>query len=116
MALDKSSPRVRQMFGQIAGRYDFLNHLLSLGIDRWWRRRTVSLVPSAGDAPILDVCTGTADLALAYWRASKGRTPIIGADFCPPMLAIGRKKCRRAGAEGQIMLARGRRLAAAFPQ
>jgi demethylmenaquinone methyltransferase/2-methoxy-6-polyprenyl-1,4-benzoquinol methylase len=92
------------MFGEIAGRYDFLNRLLSLGIDRRWRRKTVELVPPLGDAPILDVCTGTADLALAYWRATKGKTPIVGTDFCGPMLAIGREKCRRAGAEGQVTL------------
>jgi demethylmenaquinone methyltransferase/2-methoxy-6-polyprenyl-1,4-benzoquinol methylase len=104
MPLDKSAARVRQMFGQIAGRYDLLNRLLSLGIDRSWRRRTVKLVPPEGDAPILDVCTGTADLALAYWRRSGGRVAIVGADFCPPMLAVARQKCRRAGAEEQITL------------
>jgi demethylmenaquinone methyltransferase / 2-methoxy-6-polyprenyl-1,4-benzoquinol methylase len=104
MTLDKSSDRVRQMFGQIAGRYDLLNRVLSLGIDRSWRRRTVKLVPPEGDAPILDVCTGTADLALAYWRAGYGKVSIIGADFCQPMLVIGQEKCRLAGAEGQIML------------
>jgi demethylmenaquinone methyltransferase / 2-methoxy-6-polyprenyl-1,4-benzoquinol methylase len=98
MTLDKSSARVQQMFGEIAGRYDFLNRVLSLGIDRWWRRKTVRLVPPEGDGPILDVCTGTADLALAYWRASGGKTPIVGTDFCEPMLAVGREKCRRAGA------------------
>ncbi|NIP84412.1 MAG: class I SAM-dependent methyltransferase, partial [Planctomycetales bacterium] len=54
--------------------------------------------------PILDVCTGTADLALAYWRASADRVPIVGADFCRPMLTIGRRKCRRAGADGRITL------------
>jgi demethylmenaquinone methyltransferase / 2-methoxy-6-polyprenyl-1,4-benzoquinol methylase len=104
MTLDKSSARVQKMFGEIAGRYDFLNRVLSLGIDCCWRRKTVKLVPPAGDAPILDVCTGTADLALAYWRASGGKTPIVGTDFCGPMLEIGRKKCRRAGAEAQITL------------
>ena len=104
MTLDKSSDRVRQMFGEIAGRYDLLNHVLSLGIDRSWRRRTVRLVPPEGDAPILDVCTGTADLALAYWRAAKGRTSIVGADFCKPMLDVGRVKCRRAGAADRIKL------------
>ena len=105
MPLDKSSTRVRKMFGEIAGWYDFLNHLLSLGIDRAWRRKTVKLVPPREDAgPILDVCTGTADLALAYWRASGKRTRVVGADFCRPMLAIGRKKCRRAGAEAHIAL------------
>jgi demethylmenaquinone methyltransferase/2-methoxy-6-polyprenyl-1,4-benzoquinol methylase len=104
MPLDKSSARVRQMFGEIAGRYDFLNRLLSLGIDRRRRRKTVELVPPIGDAPILDVCTGTADLALAYWKASKGNVPVVGTDFCGPMLALGGEKCRRAGAEGQVTL------------
>ncbi len=104
MSIDKSSTRVRRMFGEIARRYDLLNHLLSLGIDRSWRRRTVRLVPPQDDGPILDVCTGTADLALAYWRASRGGVPIVGADFCGPMLAIGREKCRRAGAENRITL------------
>jgi demethylmenaquinone methyltransferase / 2-methoxy-6-polyprenyl-1,4-benzoquinol methylase len=105
MSLDKSSARVRKMFGEIAGWYDFLNHLLSLGIDRSWRRKTVKLVPPKEDAgPILDVCTGTADLALAYWRASGKRMRVVGADFCRPMLAIGREKCRRAGAEANIAL------------
>ena len=93
------------MFGQIAPRYDLLNRLLSAGIDRWWRRRTVRLVPPEGDGPILDVCTGTGDLALAYWRARRGTEGrIVGADFCRPMLAIGLTKCRRAGAEGRIAL------------
>jgi demethylmenaquinone methyltransferase/2-methoxy-6-polyprenyl-1,4-benzoquinol methylase len=104
MTLDKSSARVQQMFGEIARRYDFLNRLLSLGIDRWWRRCTVRLAPPRGDAPILDVCTGTGDLALAYWRASGRRTEIVGTDFCRPMLEIGREKCRRAGAAAQITL------------
>jgi demethylmenaquinone methyltransferase/2-methoxy-6-polyprenyl-1,4-benzoquinol methylase len=102
--IDKSSARVRRMFGEIAGRYDFLNHFLSLGIDRSWRRRTVRRVPPQPGAPILDVCTGTADLALAYWRASRGNVPIVGADFCRPMLAVGRQKCQRAGAQGQVSL------------
>jgi demethylmenaquinone methyltransferase/2-methoxy-6-polyprenyl-1,4-benzoquinol methylase len=115
MSLDKSPDRVQQMFGQIAGRYDFLNRLLSLGIDRSWRCKTVKLVPPVGDAPILDVCTGTADLALAYWRASKGNTPIVGADFCQPMLDIARQKCRRAGAEGQIALIEADTLRLPFP-
>jgi demethylmenaquinone methyltransferase/2-methoxy-6-polyprenyl-1,4-benzoquinol methylase len=115
MPLDKSSDRVRLMFGQIAGRYDLLNRLLSLGIDRSWRRRAVKLVPPAGDAPILDVCTGTADLALAYWRSSGGRVPIVAADFCRPMLEIGRKKCRRAGAEEQVTLIEADAVRLPFP-
>ena len=102
MTLDKSAARIQEMFGQIAGRYDFLNRLLSLGIDRSWRRKTVKLVPPMGDAPILDVCTGTADLALAYWRASKGNATVVGTDFCQPMLAIAREKCRRGRGAGGV--------------
>jgi demethylmenaquinone methyltransferase/2-methoxy-6-polyprenyl-1,4-benzoquinol methylase len=87
------------MFGEIAARYDFLNHLLSLGIDHYWRWRTVRRVKPVGSAPILDLCTGTGDLALAYNRAAGGAAPIVGADFCRPMLDVGEKKRRRAGAE-----------------
>src|SRR5207249_3305808 len=64
--LDKRESRIRQMFGAIAPRYDLLNHLLSFNIDRYWRWRTTRLAPPivgkpGGDAPILDVCTGTGD-------------------------------------------------------
>jgi demethylmenaquinone methyltransferase/2-methoxy-6-polyprenyl-1,4-benzoquinol methylase len=101
--LDKSSERVRRMFGSIAGRYDLLNHLLSLGIDVSWRRRTVRLVPPKADGgPILDVCTGTGDLALAYWKASGKTAQIMATDFRQPMLALADRKARRAGAEKHI--------------
>jgi demethylmenaquinone methyltransferase / 2-methoxy-6-polyprenyl-1,4-benzoquinol methylase len=90
------------MFGQIAGRYDLLNHLLSLNIDRYWRRRTVKLVPPRPGTRILDVCTGTGDLALAYHRASHGQAKIVAADFTHEMLAIGRQKAERAGADGEL--------------
>ena len=73
MTVDKSGPRVRRMFGEIAGRYDFLNHLLSLNVDRYWRWRTVRLVPPRPGTQILDVCTGTGDLALAYHEAAGGQ-------------------------------------------
>ena len=105
VTLDKSSARIRQMFGQIARRYDLLNHLLSLGIDRRWRRRAVELVPPGSEAKwVLDVCTGTADLALAYCAGSGQEVRIVGADFCRPMLAVGRRKCRHAGAAGRVAL------------
>lgn len=102
MTVDKSGPRVRRMFGEIAGRYDFLNHLLSLNVDRYWRWRTVrTVVPRAGDQ-ILDVCTGTGDLALAYHRAAKGQATIVAADFCHEMLALGHQKGIRARAAGEV--------------
>ncbi len=100
--LDKRESRIRQMFSGIAPRYDLLNHLLSLNIDRWWRRRTTQIVPPQGDAPILDVCTGTGDLALAYDRAAEGRVPIVGTDFCLPMLLPARDKARRAGVAERV--------------
>jgi demethylmenaquinone methyltransferase/2-methoxy-6-polyprenyl-1,4-benzoquinol methylase len=96
--LDKRETRIRRMFGNIAPSYDLLNHLLSLNIDRYWRWRTTRLVPPVGDAPILDVCTGTGDLALAYDRAARHRVPIVGTDFCHEMLIPARDKARRAGA------------------
>jgi len=92
------------MFAEIAGRYDLLNRLLSLGVDRYWRRRTVRLVPPSEPGPVLDVCTGTCDLALAYWRAGRRQVRVVGADFCRPMLVIGAKKSRRARADRQLAL------------
>jgi demethylmenaquinone methyltransferase/2-methoxy-6-polyprenyl-1,4-benzoquinol methylase len=102
MSLDKSENRVRRMFGEIAGRYDFLNHLLSLNVDRYWRWHTVRRVPPGGGGPILDLCTGTGDLALAYVRAGGGQTRVVGADFCHPMLVIAEAKRRRAASNGQL--------------
>lgn len=92
------------MFGEIAGRYDLLNRLLSAGVDQHWRRRTVKLVPPSGHGPVLDVCTGTGDLALAYWRAGRKRIPVVGADFTRPMLTIGQQKLRQAGASEKVRL------------
>jgi len=90
--VDKSGDRVRHMFGEIAGRYDFMNHLLSMNIDRHWRRQAVRFAPPEGDWPLLDLCTGTGDLAFAYAKAAEPGTQIVGADFCPEMLRIAREK------------------------
>src|ERR687884_1720304 len=96
--LDKRETRIRRMFGNIAPSYDLLNHLLSLNVDHYWRWRTTQFVPPAGDGPILDLCTGTGDLALAYDRAAAGRLPIVGADFCHEMLVRAIEKTHRRGA------------------
>jgi demethylmenaquinone methyltransferase/2-methoxy-6-polyprenyl-1,4-benzoquinol methylase len=96
MSVDKSGERVRRMFGEIATRYDRLNHLLSLNVDKYWRWYTVKKVPPQNFGPILDVCTGTGDLALAYRRAAVASVPIVAADFCHPMLVIGEEKSRAA--------------------
>jgi demethylmenaquinone methyltransferase/2-methoxy-6-polyprenyl-1,4-benzoquinol methylase len=92
------------MFGQIAPWYDFLNHLLSLNIDKNWRYRTAKLVPPgpATLGPILDLCTGTGDLALTYDREAKGTVPIIGADFSHEMLLRATKKASAVGAGERV--------------
>src|SRR5262245_14047738 len=100
--LDKRETRIRRMFGHIAPSYDFLNHLLSLNVDHYWRWRTTREVPPRGDAPILDLCTGTGDLAFAYDRAAEGRVPIVGADFCHAMLALAEEKAAQLGAADHI--------------
>lgn len=84
---------VRGMFGGIAGRYDLLNHLLSFNLDRYWRRHTVDRVCKLApqeSARILDLCCGTGDLMLSLERRRK--TPVLGADFCHPMLVEARRK------------------------
>ena len=99
MVIDKSNDRVRTMFSEIAPKYDRMNHLLSMNVDRYWRWRTVrKLAPNRTD-PILDVCTGTGDLAFAFHRFTEGEVPVIGSDFCYPMLAVGEQKAERFGRE-----------------
>ena len=88
--------QVAEMFDNISKRYDFLNHLLSLGIDKGWRRKVVGLVKSANAKLVLDVATGTADLAIAL---SKGipAASVKGADISAGMLEIGRQKVEKGG-------------------
>ncbi len=93
--IDKSNPRVQQMFGEIAPRYDLMNHVLSGGTDYYWRWVTIRKAAPRGEAAILDVCTGTGDLALAYWKRGKGRIPVYGTDFTAEMLEIARHKFTR---------------------
>ncbi|WP_430451869.1 bifunctional demethylmenaquinone methyltransferase/2-methoxy-6-polyprenyl-1,4-benzoquinol methylase UbiE [Rhodopirellula europaea] len=90
--LDKSGERVREMFRQIAPRYDVMNHLLSLNIDKWWRRKAVQTLKIQGDDPILDLCCGTGDLAIAIADAAGPDVQVIGSDFCHAMLEIARVK------------------------
>lgn len=95
--VNKSDESVRRMFGEIAPNYDRLNHLLSCNIDRYWRTLVADRLPLAPGDRVLDVCTGTADLALAIWRTTRGECPIVGTDFCPEMLEFGRRKIGKLG-------------------
>lgn len=94
--VDKRGERVRAMFASIASRYDLLNHLLSLNIDKSWRSFTIRTLRPAAGQKILDVCTGTGDLALGFATAEPGAS-VIGLDFCPEMLEVARQKNQKAG-------------------
>lgn len=111
--VDKSGERVRAMFAAIAPHYDRLNRLFSMNIDRLWRKRTVASLPLRPGAPILDVCTGTAELALALDRRMRGAAPVVGVDFTPELLRRGAAKAGRAGRP--IRLVQGDALRIPFP-
>lgn len=94
----QASAWVRGMFGQVAGRYDLLNHLLSFNLDRLWRARTVRKVaPILADpkARVLDLCCGTGDLMLGL--ENRRGAAVIGADFCHPMLVEAQRKVTQGG-------------------
>lgn len=103
--LDKA-PAVRQMFNAIAGRYDFLNHLLSLGIDRRWRLEAVAVTSEKKPSSVLDVATGTGDLALLLKRR-RPEAEITGVDFAEAMLALARRKAVREQLEVRFREADG---------
>jgi demethylmenaquinone methyltransferase/2-methoxy-6-polyprenyl-1,4-benzoquinol methylase len=94
------------MFDAIAGRYDFLNHFLSAGIDRRWRRQAVRSLELTGSERVLDLCTGTADLAIALRTGRPGAARVVGVDFSGAMLAVGRDKLRRQGLADRIQVVR----------
>ena len=90
--LSEKGEQIQQMFGAIAPRYDFLNHLLSLGIDKRWRKAAVRLIKAPEGGRVLDVATGTGDLALEIARATPDSVRITGADFSPEMVRLGEEK------------------------
>ncbi len=112
--------QVREMFGRIAPRYDFLNHVLSASFDKLWRKRTAhrfSAILQNPDARVLDLCCGTGDLVFAF--AAEGRKPpaagaqLIGADFAMPMLKRARQK--NAAAPSKVTFLAADALALPFP-
>ncbi len=95
---DSSANWVRSMFGGVARRYDLLNHLLSFQTDRYWRARTAQRLKDTlhrEEALVLDICCGTGDLLLAMQKYR--RAPVMGSDFCRPMLELARQKIARRG-------------------
>ena len=94
------------MFDNIAPKYDLLNHTLSMSIDRVWRRRVVGEVRRANPGRILDVATGTGDLAIAMARRIRD-VQVLGVDLSEQMLAVARRKIEARGLDGRIVLDRG---------
>lgn len=95
------------MFDRIAHRYDLLNRVLSMGLDQSWRRRLVAAVESRETTPqMLDLATGTADVALSLARAYKS-AQIVGSDPSEGMLEVGRQKVRELGLEARVRLESG---------
>jgi len=97
----EAAAHVREMFGQIAPRYDLLNHILSLDVDKVWRRRVARQFTAILHNPaarVLDLCCGTGDLALAFRRESPAGAEITGSDFSPEMLLRARAKAEAIGA------------------
>jgi demethylmenaquinone methyltransferase/2-methoxy-6-polyprenyl-1,4-benzoquinol methylase len=97
---------VRQMFDDIAWRYDFINHFLTLGIDVWWRRKTIQLISNKENPIILDIATGTADLAISLAK-HKHPFQVIGIDISEGMLEYGKTKIKRLELNNQIVLQQG---------
>lgn len=93
------------MFDRIAGKYDFLNHFLSFNIDKGWRRKAIREVMSNQPQQILDVATGTGDMALSAVKA--GAPQVTGIDISAGMLAVGRKKVSDAALDKRISLQQG---------
>ena len=99
-SVDKSPERIRRMFGSIAHRYDIINNVLTLGIDRSWRKRTARhlIHDRTIDGDVLDVCCGTGELTLAFVKQQQKRTTertIYGIDFTPEMVDVAQRKAKR---------------------
>lgn len=103
---DKTPARIAGMFDAIAPRYDLLNHLLSAGLDRRWRNRAVAALALADGSRVLDLCTGTGDLALATVNRVPGAS-VVGVDFAGEMLRLALVKVRAASMGTRVTLVRG---------
>jgi demethylmenaquinone methyltransferase/2-methoxy-6-polyprenyl-1,4-benzoquinol methylase len=107
VSTSRSPARIAGMFDAIAGRYDFLNHALSVGLDRGWRRRAIRELALTGRERLLDICTGTGDLALEAATHRRGHAAeVVGLDFSGEMLRLALDKMRRLGLASRVRLAR----------
>lgn len=111
--VDRGSRQIRRMFASVAHRYDLLNHVLSGSIDRWWRRvtRRHLLERLPADPLVLDLCTGTGDLALELAKQAR----VVGCDFCRPMLLRASVKAERRKRDRRVSWVEGDALRLPFP-
>lgn len=100
--VEGKKPAIRKMFNAIAPRYDLLNRVLSGGIDQQWRRRVIRMLIRDEPGRVLDVATGTADLAIM--AARKGVEHVVGVDISEDMLEVGRRKVTTADLDGRVTL------------
>jgi demethylmenaquinone methyltransferase/2-methoxy-6-polyprenyl-1,4-benzoquinol methylase len=108
VSTSREPARIAGMFDAIARRYDTLNHVLSLGLDRRWRRRAIRELHLSGRERVFDVCTGTGDLAFEAVGATAGSArEILGIDFAGEMLRFAQAKAARAGLAGRVRFVRG---------
>ncbi len=100
--ISKSPQKIAGMFDAIAARYDFLNHLLSAGIDKRWRKAAIRSLGLTGKERVLDLCTGTADLAIAARAATPRAARVVGVDFAGAMLRVGQDKLLQGGLADRV--------------
>ena len=110
--MEPKAESVRGLFTRIAGRYDALNRALTFGIDVFWRRRALAMLEDSED--VLDLATGTADLAIGVARRFPAAY-VTGVDLTPAMLELGRRKVESAGLTDRVKLAEGNALSLDFP-
>jgi demethylmenaquinone methyltransferase/2-methoxy-6-polyprenyl-1,4-benzoquinol methylase len=104
---ERDAKKVEQMFSGIAPRYDLLNHLLSLGLDIGWRKRVAMETGKINCRRILDVCTGTGDMAIELNRFWSGKAHVDAIDFSHELIEIGKKKVKKANMDDRITFREG---------
>jgi demethylmenaquinone methyltransferase / 2-methoxy-6-polyprenyl-1,4-benzoquinol methylase len=115
ISTSKEPAKIAGMFDAIARRYDTLNHLLSAGLDKRWRARAVRALELSGTERVLDMCTGTADLAIAAATGTPSARQVVGIDFSSEMLRFAKPKVATAGLGNRVWLARGDATAVPLP-
>ena len=99
---DSNCRPLYRMFSRVPHRYDLLNRFLTLGLDQRWRRKAAAVCLESNPERIMDLCSGTGDLAIELAKYAKPETEIIAADFCEPMLEVAKRKAARIGLEDRI--------------